>query len=122
MLACRSSTWAWTWNRFMEGSLWSALARGRRGFEGAVRALAAVLGEVAEQRVHVAERGAVDDVAAETLLSDQARVRQLFQVERQRVGRDPQPLGHCTGGESLLARDYQGAEHLQPDGLRQSGQ
>src|SRR5450755_2347258 len=106
----------------LSGLGWSATAGLGRCLGGAVRALATVLGEVAEQRVHMVERGSIDDVAARTLLRHQAGVRQLLQVERQRVGGDAQSLGHRPWRETGAAPNDQGPEHLEPHRLGQRGE
>src|SRR6476469_6724367 len=105
MLAWRSCTWAWTWNRFMVGSLGGSAGGTGAGCDRARRAFAAVLGEVAEQGGHLPELGAVDQVAAGALHPDQAGMHQLLEVERQRAGRDAQALGHRPGREALRAGD-----------------
>src|SRR3989344_777834 len=134
MLLAGSSTCMWTWNRFMVVSfrLWvvgwellgrrSALAGGGGLVGPAGGALAAVLGQVGQQVVHGGKRGAVDQVAALALLAHQARVGQLLEVERQRVGRNAQLLGQPAGREPLLARHHQGAEHPQAHFLGQGGE
>ena len=52
------------------------------------RALAAVLGQIAQQAAHAREVGAVDQVAALLFDADQSGMRQLLQVEGQRIAGD----------------------------------
>lgn len=53
--------------------------------------------EVAKQRIHLREVGAIDQIAALLLNSDQACVRQLFQMKRQCVARDGELVGKDAG-------------------------
>lgn len=57
----------------------------------------AVLRHVAQEAVHAVEGGAVDQIAARTLLRHQTRVRQLLQMKRQCGVGCLQCLGHNTG-------------------------
>ena len=87
----------------MAFSWWAMSIAGRRCLlDGASRALAAVLGEVAEQAFMSLERRPVDDVSAGALLRHQPGIGELLQVERQRVRRDVQGLGHRAGVRPLL--------------------
>lgn len=52
--------------------------------------LAAVVREIAKQRVHVVVRGPIDEMSTCSLLGHQARVRKLLQMEGKRGGRDAQ--------------------------------
>src|SRR3982751_3137877 len=120
MLWPRSSTWAWTWNLFMQVSGGgSAAARRLGGVDRARGALAAVVGEVREQGVHALVGGAVDDVAADALLRDEAGAGELLQMEGKRVLRNGEPFGHRARGQTRPADDDQRAEHLQPNRLSQ---
>src|ERR1700694_2895965 len=86
MLCFRSCTATCTWKRFMALSF-----RGnRRGSAGA--AAAAVLGQVADQLVHVLEVGAVDDEAAVLPALHQPRTREMREVKRQRGPRQVELL------------------------------
>src|SRR4051812_33322130 len=109
MFFCRSSTWTWTWKRFMVISL-AGLAGGR--FRQALLTLAAVFGEVGEHAVHAVEHDAVHEVAADPLLGDQAGMHQLLEVEGQAAGGNPEQLGDDTGRSAVIARDDQRAEQL----------
>src|ERR1700740_1972378 len=95
MLACRSSTWAWTWNRFIvfSVSMESAASCGGRR-DGASVAGTAVLGEERQDAVHALVGRAVDQVAPLARLRHQAGMREFLQVERQRRRRRVQRLGH----------------------------
>src|SRR4030095_10115677 len=64
---------------------------GARRVHGADLALAAVLREIAQERIHALERGSIDETAALALLADQACIHQLFQLEGQHCGRDEMP-------------------------------
>ena len=76
-------------------------------------ALAAVFGEIAEQAVHAGVVGAVDQVAALLFDRDQACVRQLLQVEGERVAGHAELLGQHAGREAGQAGHDQRAEGAQ---------
>src|SRR4051812_42389077 len=122
MLADRSSTWAWTWNRFMVFSGRGSALAGFGGTDGAASAPAAVLGEIAEHCVHLVERSAVDDVPARTLLGHQAGVGELLEVKRQGVRRHVERLGDRPRREAGRASHDKRSEHLQADRLREGSQ
>ena len=83
--------------------------RGRRA--EASGSLAAVFGEVAEQVVHRGERRAINQVAPLAFLADEPGVDKLFQMKRQRIGRNIKLFGECSGRESVGSRNDQSAEH-----------
>src|ERR1035441_266350 len=94
---------------------------GDTGFEDrAPGALTTVLGEIPEQRVHVIERSAVDDVSARALLRNQSCIRQLLEMKRQRAAGDVGSLGYGSRRQSGLTPKYQGPKYPQPDRLGQS--
>jgi arsenite transporter len=64
-----------------------------------------VLGQVANQAVHVPVFGAVDQVAALLLNADKAGVGKLFQMEGQRVAGHVELVGEHAGGQSFRAGD-----------------
>ncbi|AMO24583.1 hypothetical protein UC35_19250 [Ramlibacter tataouinensis] len=79
--------------------------------------MTAVLGQEAEQTVHLLEIRPIDQVAARTLLGDQACVQQFLEMERQRGWRHFEVLGQHSGCEARAACDHQFPEHPQPHGL-----
>src|SRR5258708_34466517 len=121
MLACRSSTWVCTWKRFMGWSLFVLGGAVHRGGVEAAGALAAVLGQVAEQRVHPVVRRPVDEIAAGPRLGPQSGVGQFLQMEGQRGGGDVERIGHRARREAGPAGHYKRAKHPQAQWLRQSG-
>src|SRR5262249_44943024 len=121
MLFDRSSTWAWTWNRFMIAPVvmsGRSAAGGRRG-DPACLALAAVFGEIGDQAVHPLERGAVDEVAAVALLRDETGVHQLLQVERERRRAQFEGLRHGSRCHAGGAHDHERAKGPQADRMPQ---
>ena len=83
----------------------------------AYAALAAVLGHVAKQTIHLREVGAVDQVAALLFDGDEAGMGQFFQVEGQRVAGHVELIGQNAGREPFGAGDDQGSEHAQALGM-----
>ncbi|MNL21937.1 hypothetical protein D3C87_1432530 [compost metagenome] len=81
--------------------------------------LATVLGEIAEQAVHSGKIGAVDQVAALLLDSDESGVRQFLQMEGERVSRHAKLIGQDAGGQAGKSGNHQGAEHAQALGMGQ---
>ena len=81
-----------------------------------------MLGQVAQQRGHVVEGSAVDQVPAIALLRDQPGMRQLLEVKGQRRGGHVQLRAQVTRGEAPGAGHHQGAEHTQAHRLGQGGE
>src|SRR6185295_15221908 len=122
MLAVRSSTWAWTWKRFMLGSkrlVGSAAAGCSSGFDGARSALAAVVGQVAEHTVHLVVGGAVDERPARALDRHEAGHGQLLQVEGQRRRGDATRLLHHPGVQAARPGDDKRLKHLKAQRMGQ---
>src|SRR4051812_33522834 len=107
MFFCRSSTWTWTWKRFMVISL-AGLAGGR--LRQALLALAAVFGQVGEHAIHAVEHDPVHQIAPDALLGDEAGVHQLLEVEGKAAGGNPQQLGDHARGCTVIARNDERAE------------
>lgn len=85
-----------------------------RGFGNlADAALAAMLGQVADQAVHVTVLGAVDQVAALLLDGNEASVGQFLQVEGQGIAGHAELIGEDAGRASFRPGDDQGAEYTQ---------
>lgn len=59
-----------------------------------------MLGEIAEQAIHLREIGAVDQIAPLLLDANQARMRQLLQVKGKRVARDSELVRQDARHES----------------------
>jgi hypothetical protein len=85
-------------------------------------ALAAVLGQKTQHRVHAVKLGTVNQIPAAALLRDQIGMQQLFQVKRQGRRRDGQLLRQRSRGQPDRALHHQQAEYLQTVRLRQCGQ
>ena len=90
---------------------------GGRFSDFAYAALAAVLGHVAKQTIHLREVGAVDQVAALLFDGDEAGMGQLLQVEGQRVAGHVELVGEDAGRQPLGACDDQGAKYAQALGV-----
>src|SRR4051812_44958916 len=99
MLCLRSCTPTCTWKRFMALSFQG----GFRG-DGCARAAAAtVLGEVADERVHIPEIRRIKDEASFLTASGKPRARQVREVEGERRRRKLQRFSNAAGGQSLGA-------------------
>src|SRR5205085_3229316 len=103
------------------GFLCGRAVRRARVLAAAARA-AAVLGEITDQRVHRLEVCAVVDEAALLSGADQSRMRKLFQMERQRGGRDVEVLGDAAGREPCGSLLDQQPEYRQARLLREGGE
>ena len=99
-----------------------ALSAGGPRARAAGLAFAAMLGQVSQQRVHVRDIGAVNQIAAPRFAVDQPGMRQLFQMKRQRTGRYAELLGHDARCQSVRASDDQRPKSAQALGLRQRGE
>src|SRR5215510_9486554 len=103
--------------RFMTGLLsgWylrapaAGRAARRRGSAGLWRALAAILREVAEQRVHGVVARGVDHRPPFAPHGDEPGLAQAVEVERQRVRRQPDRVRHLSGGNAFRSRLHQQA-------------
>ena len=84
--------------------------------------LAAVGGQVAEQRVDMVERGPIDEAAPVALLGYQAGIHELLEVKRQRRWRDVGAFGHHARGHSAGASHDQSPKDLQAQRVRERGQ
>src|SRR5262245_25434544 len=115
MLCCRSCTATCTWKRFMALSFHSDRCNGRR----AGSATAAVLGEVADQCVHVVEVSGVDDEAAFLAVANQAGVREVRQMEGERCRRELQSLSDRACGQPLRPCLNQKSEDRETGLMRQ---
>jgi hypothetical protein len=69
-------------------------------------ALAAVFGEIAEQRVHLIELHPVDQVATDALLGDEVGVEEFFEVEGEGGVGQCEGLTEVAGSSSEGARDH----------------
>src|SRR5476649_1054163 len=115
MLFFISGTATCTWNLFMvrslsglQGAAASAAGLGRRARGPGLRpasgravhavAGAAIVGEIAEQRVHPRVAGRVVDVAPILACGDEPRVGQLLQVEREGRGRNAKRRSNLAHG------------------------
>src|SRR6185503_17309118 len=101
MLCFRSCTPTCTWKRFIGFSFrgsWKWRAR---------TAAAAVLGQVADERVHVLEIGAVDDEAPVLAALSQPRAREMRKVERERRRRQAELLADAPRGNAFGPGLYQ---------------
>lgn len=76
--------------------------------------LAAVFGEITDQAIHAREIGAVDQVPALWFDTDQAGMRQFFQMKGQRISGHAQLLGQGAGRHAGRASHDQRAEGTQP--------
>ncbi len=72
--------------------------------------MAAVFGEVTQNSIHMLKDGPVNQVPPLALLSDQARIRQLFQMKGESCGRNACAFGHHAGCHALRPSDYQGTK------------
>ena len=81
-----------------------------------------MLGQVAEQVIHVLERRAVNEMTSIALLADQIGVHQLFKVEGQCGGGHLQLRRQISRREPLRACNNQGAKDTQTHGLGQCGE
>ena len=99
--------------------------RGRLAFYWCARlrrALAAVFGEVGEQRVHGFEARRINHRAAVTADSDQSRAAQAVEVKCQGVGRELERGGDLARGHTLRSGLHQQAEHVETTVLGERGQ
>ena len=60
-----------------------------------------MLGQIRQQGIDLVKTGAVDQVAAAGFASDQPRMGQFLQVERQRAGRHAQLGGNGASGQPV---------------------
>jgi hypothetical protein len=81
--------------------------------------LTTVLREEAQNGIHPLVLCTVDQMAAHSLLTDQLRRHQLFQVKGQCVCRQAQFFHQISRGQSLWPFDHQGPKNLQSMGLSQ---
>lgn len=80
-----------------------------------------MLREVAEQVVHLLEIGAIDQVAAVTLLRDETGPLQFLQVERERGAGYFERFAHAARRFAFGARHDQRAKDAKAHGLGQCG-
>jgi hypothetical protein len=85
-------------------------------------ALAAVLGDVSEERVHAAIIGSVTDRSTLACCSHEAGPAQLRQMEGQSRCRDFESLGDRTGGHTFRTFPHQQSENGEPSFLGQRGE
>ncbi|KXJ66263.1 hypothetical protein AXY46_12065 [Achromobacter xylosoxidans] len=81
-----------------------------------------MFGEVAQQAIHLREVRAIDQISTLLLKGDKAGMRQLLQVEGQRVARDAELIGHDAGHETAEAGNHEGAKHAQTLGMGQGAE
>jgi hypothetical protein len=81
-----------------------------------------VVGQVADQRIHRGDVGAVADVPSLALVGDEARVRELLEVERQGGGREVERGGDGSRVQPVGRVLDQAAEDRQARRLRQGGE
>ncbi|ANN72209.1 hypothetical protein BAU08_13445 [Bordetella bronchialis] len=65
-----------------------------------------MFGQVAEQAIHPVVVGAIDQVATLLLAVDQAGMRQLLEVERERIARHAQMLCQNAGRKAFGTGHY----------------
>src|ERR1700733_10424182 len=104
----RSATATCTCRRFTGFLLGSGLGCRRTG-DATVGALAAVLREVTDEPVHGAEVGGLEQGAALAPLTNQARMAQTGEMERERGRSEIQLLADGAHGEALRPRLHQQA-------------
>ena len=85
-------------------------------------ALAAVLGQVAEQRVHGLVAGRVDHRASLATHGDEAGVTQAVEMEGQGVGRELEGAGDPSRRHAVRPGLNQQAEHIEAIVLGKGGQ
>ena len=76
-------------------------------------ALAAILRQIGEQRVHDGISGRIDQGAALPAEGHEIGVLELVQVERQRRRRKPEPLADLSRGQPLRAGLHQQPEDIE---------
>ena len=81
-----------------------------------------MLGQIAQQSIHVRKGGSVIEVAAVALLADEVRVQQFFEVKGQGGCWNRQLPTQITRSEPLMTCDHQGPKNAQSHGLGQGGQ
>src|SRR3954465_8792748 len=99
MLCLRSCTPTCTWKRFMALSFQG----GFRGAGCARAAAATVLGEVADERVHIPEISRIEDEASFLAALGKPRARQVREVEGERRRRQLQGFSNAAGGQPVRA-------------------
>lgn len=75
---------------------------------------AAILGQVGHELTHGAVLGGIDELAAQAPLCDQAGMRELLKMKRQRGRQHPQPLGDDAGGQPPGTVGHQQPEKFEP--------
>ena len=85
-------------------------------------ALAAVFGEIGEQRIHGLEARRIDHRAALAPDGDEARRAQPVKMEGEGVGRETERARHLPGGQPLRSRLHQQPKHVEPVVLGQRGE
>lgn len=75
---------------------------------------AAVLRQVRHQRVHCAEVGGVEELAAHSPLGEQSGTRQVLQVERERGRQEPNTLSDLAGRQAFRPGLDQEPKNRQP--------
>jgi hypothetical protein len=98
--------WAWY------SGLWLASCRSGGACSGV--ALAAVLGHVSEQRIHDRIGRRVDQRPALASEGHEVRVFELAQVERQRRGRESEPLADATRRQPFRSGLHKQPENIEP--------
>src|SRR5579875_1279950 len=77
-------------------------------------ALAAMLGQVADQTVHVSILGPIDQIAALLLDRDETSMGQFFQMEGQGVTRHIELVSQLARRQPFRTGNDQGAKYAQP--------
>jgi hypothetical protein len=80
------------------GSRWRACRRAALAARGA-----AVLGKISNKTVHHIEVRTIDELSAESLLSNQSRTLKILQMEGQRGRQQANALADEAGGHSFWA-------------------
>jgi hypothetical protein len=83
---------------------------------------AAILGQEADQPIHAAEVGRVDELAANAALREQASAVQMLNMEGQRRGRQAEALGDDAGREPIRSLLHQYAIDRQSRFVREGAQ
>src|SRR4029079_9798500 len=108
MLCCRSCTPTCTWKRFMVLSF-----RGEFCGHAHPRVAAAVLGEIADKAVHVAEVCRIDYEPPFLPAAREAGANQVREMKRQRCGRQVELFAEDAGGEAGRAGLHQQLERCE---------
>lgn len=102
------------------GNSWSASPAASGIGDLAERSLAAVLGQVAKQSIHLRKVGAIDQVASLRLDAHQAGMRKFLEMEGQRITRHAELVSQNAGQQSWSACHNERTESPQSLGMGKS--